>query len=322
MISPNALPKLLVTGANGFVGRALCNAAQQEGYLVKAVSRRPHAFAEGVVNVVIPDYNQEADWVEVFKNVDVVVHLAARVHEMRESLNDDLSAYRSVNVDGTLRMAQYAASAGVHRFIFLSSIKVNGESTEDSRPFAFDDAPAPEDPYGVSKLEAEQALQALSQKTGMEVTIIRPPLVYGPGVGANFAAMMRWLSYRLPLPLGAIPNLRSMVALENLLDLILVCANHPAAKGQVFLVSDGQDISVTNLLQKIAAIMGNSCVLIPVPPPLLRWVATIMGRKNVAKRLCDSLQVDIGKTCKTLDWSPPISMDEGLRKTVNWYLEL
>ena len=320
MINPSKPLRMLITGANGFVGKPLCSAAHKAGYLVTAVTRKPARFGDGVENMVVSDFNQEVLWSEAMQDVDVVVHLAARVHVMKESVKDALSAYRLINVDGTLRLASYAAVAGVRRFIYLSSVKVNGESTRKNRPFFADDAPAPEDPYGISKMEAEDALFRFSAKTGMEVTIIRPPLVYGPNVGANFASMMRWITYRWPLPLGAMTNQRSMVALDNLLDLILTCTEHPIAKGQVFLVSDGQDVSVTELLKKLAQMLNVPSHLIPVPVEYLRCIATIFGKKKIADRLCNSLQVDIGKTRQLLGWTPPMSLDQGLKKTANWFL--
>ncbi len=320
MLNQNKSLRLLITGANGFVGRPLCTVAHKVGYAVKAVTRKPSRFDDGVENIAISDFDQEARWLEAFNDVDIVVHLAARVHVMKESAIDVLSAYRLVNVEGTLRLARYAATAGVRRFIYLSSIKVNGETTNKDRPFSADDKPDPKDPYGVSKMEAEQVLLSLSEQTGMEVSIIRPPLVYGPGVGANFSAMMRWIAYRFPLPLGLMTNQRSMVALDNLIDLVLICAENPAAKGQVFLVSDGQDVSVAELLKKLARLLDVPSYLIPVPVKFLRCMATIMGKKNIADRLCDSLQVDIGKTREVLGWTPPITLDQGLKKTANWFL--
>lgn len=319
---------LLITGATGFVGKALCEAANYFGAHVRAASRQSFDFGAGIENSVIPDLggigNLSINAPEVLRNavkdVDVVVHLAARVHVMHESEADAMGAYRRVNVDGTLQLARAAAAAGVRRFVYLSSIKVNGESTELDHPFAADDTTRPEDPYGVSKLEAEQALIKLTQSTGMELVIIRPPLVYGPGVGANFAAMMRWLSYRLPLPLGSMQNRRSMVGLDNLTDLILRCCYHPAAAGQVFLVSDGHDVSVSDLLRRIARLMKLPNRLIPIPMPVIRFIAILLGKRAVAQRLCGSLQVDIEKTRRLLGWNPPVSLDAGLKKTVDWFL--
>jgi nucleoside-diphosphate-sugar epimerase len=231
--------------------------------------------------------------------------------------------YRRVNLDGTMALARQAAQSGVRRFVFLSSIKVNGEETVRGQPFSASQRPAPADPYGVSKMEAERALLALAAETHMEVVIIRPPLVYGPGVKANFLAMMRALQKRVPLPLGAIDNRRSLVALDNLVDLIIKCIDHPAAANEIFLVSDGDDMSTTDLLRRLATAMGVSAFLIPVPEALLQFVAGLLGKGSVAKRLCGSLEIDIAKTRDLLDWHPVVSVDEALRKTVShWLREL
>ena len=299
----------------------LCRAAQNTFYPIKAVTRSSHSFPGGIQNVVVKDWDRDAQLIAALENVDVVVHLAARVHVMREASVDALSAYRQANVEGALQVARNAATAGVRRFVYLSSIKVNGECTKPNQPFTADDVPAPEDPYGVSKMEAESALLALSAATGMEVTIIRPPLVYGPGVGANFASMMRWVNYRLPLPLGAIKNRRSMIALGNLVDLILTATEHPNAAGQIFLASDDQDISVSELLRKIAKLLNVSLYLIPVPPSALRFLARMLGKRNIANRLCDYLQVDIQKTRQVLEWTPSITLDQGLETTAQWFLK-
>jgi nucleoside-diphosphate-sugar epimerase len=255
--------------------------------------------------------------------VSVVIHCAARVHVMNEEATEPLAEFRRVNVAGTLRLARQAAEAGVRRFLFVSSIKVNGEHSQPGRPFTADQHPAPGDPYGVSKCEAETGLRALSQETGMEVVIIRPPLVYGPGVKANFLAMMRWLWRGVPLPLGGITdNRRSLVFLDNLVDLIVTCIDHPAAANQTFLVSDDEDLSTTALLRRMAAALGRPARLVPVPVGLITLGARMIGRPGVAQRLCGSLQVDIGKTKELLDWSPPVSVGEGLRRTAEHWLKL
>lgn len=315
---------VLITGANGFVGRALCTALLNLGYRIKALTRCSHAFEDGIQNIVLTDLKMKAPIQKAMKGVDVVIHLAARVHVMKESSLDvlaTLSAYRAVNVELTLNLARQAALAGVRRFIYLSSIKVNGERTEPGKPFKPDDMPAPEDPYGVSKMEAELALLALSKETGMEVVIIRPPLIYGPGVGANFMSMMRWVAHQVPLPLGAIHNQRSMLALGNLVNFIATCIEHPKAVGQVFLVSDGQDISVTQLLHKLAYALKVRLFLLPLPLSLIQLVAAVLGKSAVAQRLCDNLQLDITKTKTLLGWSPPMSLDAGLQITADWYLK-
>ena len=265
---------------------------------------------------VVQGLSAGSDWSAAVLKQDAVIHAAARVHVMKDQMSNPLAGYRCVNVDGTLQLAKQAAAAGVKRFIFISSVKVNGEATLPGIPFSAEDAPAPLDPYGVSKLEAEQGLREISAQTGMEVVIVRPPLVYGPGVKANFASMMLWVARGVPLPLGSIRNSRSMVALDNLVDLLVTCLKHPAAAGQTFLVSDGEDVSTTQLLRRTAQAMGKPSRLLPVPVDLLQWGAALAGKRDVAQRLCGSLQVDISKTRQLLGWSPPLTLDQGLKKAV------
>ena len=310
--------KLLVTGATGFVGKALITSlAPDSQYVLRACARRTsNQFPENVGVATIADLTANTDWTAALSGSDTVVHAAARVHVMDDKSADPLAEFRRVNVDGTLRLAQQAVDAGVRRFVFISSIKVNGEGTLPGKPYTADDTPQPADPYGVSKHEAEQGLLALAQKSGLEVVIIRPVLVYGPGVKANFLSMMHWLDKGIPLPLGAIKNnRRSMVALDNLVDLITVCMHHPAAVNQVFLVSDGEDLSTTALLQRTAKALQRPARLLPVPAALLTAAAGLMGKSNVAQRLCGSLQVDIAKTRELLQWRPPASVDASLKKT-------
>ena len=251
---------------------------------------------------------------EALAEVDVVIHAAARAHIMRDEVDDPLAEYRKVNVDGTLNLARQAVAAGVRRFVFLSSIKVNGEATAQGSPFQADDVPVPEDAYGVSKLEAEQGLMRVMAETGMEVVIIRPPLVYGSGVKGNFASMIKLIDRGVPLPLGAIHNKRSLVGIDNLVDLIIRCIDHPTAANQVFLVGDGEDVSTTQLLRDVAKAMGKAARLIPVPAGMLQFGAILLGKKVMAQRLLSSLQVDISKTCELLDWKPPYTVEEGLRR--------
>jgi nucleoside-diphosphate-sugar epimerase len=233
---------------------------------------------------------------------------------MKDEVADPLAEYRRVNVDGTLNLARQAAAAGVKRFIFISSINVNGEQTSPFKPFTADDLVSPNDVTGISKWEAEQGLQQLAAETGMELVIIRPPLVYGPGVKGNFASMIKLVAKGLPLPLGAIHNQRSLVAVDNLVDLIITCIDHPAAANQVFLAGDGQDMSTTELLRGVARAMGKPSRLIPVPASLLMLGATVLGKKAMAQRLLGSLQVDISKARNLLGWEPPVSVDEGLKR--------
>jgi nucleoside-diphosphate-sugar epimerase len=240
---------------------------------------------------------------------------------MHDESSDPLAEFRKVNVEGTLNLARQAAEAGVRRFIFISSIKVNGEGTPLGSPYRADAQPQPADSYGISKMEAEQGLRALAAETGMEVVIIRPTLVYGPGVKANFLSMMRWLHKGVPLPFGAIHNQRSLVALDNLVDLIVTCIDHPAAANQTFLVSDGEDLSTTELLRRMATALGKPARLLPVPSWLLEAGASILGKKALSQRLCGSLQVDISKTRELLGWTPPLSVDAALRKTAAHFLE-
>jgi len=308
---------ILITGANGFVGRSLCAVLAQSGQAVVAVTR--HALpdrATNIVNCQIRALTIDTDWQHSLQGCDAVVHLAARVHVMTDTAADPLSEFRRVNVDGTLNLARQAAAAHVRRFIFISSIKVNGEATRLGQAFTSADVPNPQEPYSISKHEAEQGLCKVAEETGMEVVIIRPPLVYGPRVRANFQSMMRWLKRGVPLPLGAIHNKRSLVALDNLVDLIITCLDHPAAANQTFLVADGEDLSTTELLRRMGEALGSPAWLIPVPISLLEAGAALLGRRDMAQRLCGSLQVDILKTRDLLGWNPPISVDEGLRRTV------
>ena len=257
----------------------------------------------------------------VLSGIDAVVHAAARVHVMPGDGARSLEAFRKVNVAGTLNLARQAAQARVRRFVFLSSIKVNGEVSAPGMPFSADGVPSPQDAYGISKYEAEQGLLALAAETGMEVVIIRPVLVYGPGVKANFHSMMSWLHMGAPLPLGSVHNQRSLVALDNLVDLVVTCIDHPGAANQVFLASDGEDISTTDLLRKMGVELGKPARLLRVPVWALEFGARLIGKQGLAQRLCGSLQVDISKTRKVLGWTPLVSMEEGLRKTALDFLE-
>lgn len=306
--------RVAITGSNGFIGAALCTEAFGRGWAVRGVTRSLCELPRGGDGVLVSNVSGSTDWHAALTGCSAVIHCAARVHVMHETTGDPLAEFRRVNVEGSLNLARQAAEAGVTRFVFISSVKVNGESTQLGSPFTADAAPAPLDAYGVSKMEAEQGLREIASQTGMEVVIIRPPLVYGPGVKANFATMMRWLKRGIPLPLGAIHNQRSLVALDNLVDLILTCLVHPAAANQTFLVSDGEDVSTTELLRRMGLALGQPARLLPVPSRVLTLAAALVGQQDVAQRLCSSLQVDISKTRDLLGWTPPISLDEGLRR--------
>ena len=263
---------------------------------------------------LVADISANSNWLPALQGVEAVIHAAARVHVMNDRIADPLAEFRKVNVDGTLNLARQASAAGVKRFIFISSIKVNGEATSSDKPFLASDVPAPEDAYGLSKLEAEQGLMQIAAETGLEVVIVRPPLVYGPGVKGNFASMIRLVEKGLPLPLGAIHNLRSLVGIDNLVDLIIRCIDHPAAANQVFLAGDAEDLSTTQLLRGVARAKGRPSRLIAVPAGLLTCGAMLLGKRTFAQRLLGSLQVDISHTCALLDWTPPFTVEEGLRR--------
>lgn len=312
---------ILVTGANGFVGKPLCVELLRQGQIVRAVTRSANLQVENIEAVSVFTIDGETDWTAALYGVNVVIHLAARVHVMKDTAIDALAEFRRVNVEGTLNLARQAVEAGVQRFIFISSIKVNGEGTFLGQLYTAEDQPAPVDPYAISKREAEDALRQLASETGMEVVIIRPPLIYGSGVKANFQSMIRWLDKGIPLPLGSVHNQRSLVALDNLIDLISTCIHHPAAANQIFMVSDGEDLSTTELLQRMAAALGKKAWLMPVPEFLLVWGARLLGKQAMAQRLCGSLQVDISKAHDLLDWKPPVSVDEALRKTAQYYMK-
>lgn len=320
----NGRPAMIaVTGATGFVGGALVrHLAEQSAYKVRVATRTAYVPpGDRVEHVHIGSLTPECDWAAFVNGVDVIVHAAARVHLLNDSAENPDDEYFRVNVASTLNLANQAVLAGVKRFIFISSIKVNGESTLKGEPFTADQPSDPSDAYGISKCKAEQRLRELADRTGMEVVIIRPVLVYGPGVKANFFNMMRWLDKGMPLPLGAVDNLRSLVALDNLVDLIVRCTWHPAAANQTFLVSDGDDLSTTSLLRHVANALGKPARLIPVPVWLLKTGASALGKKAFLQRLCGSLQVDISKTCTMLDWTPPVGVEVAMSKTARYFLE-
>lgn len=306
-----------MTGANGFVGRSLAMRMLAEGYDVRGIVRRAIDLqAPPLEFVQVGTVNGSTQWLEALAGVDAVVHLAARTHAVHEHGEGDLADYRPVNVDGTARLAEAAALSGVRRFVFVSSIKVNGERTT-SAPFSVTDRPAPEDAYGISKWEAEQVVAEVAGKTGLELVVVRPPLVYGQGAKGNFARLCNTVRRGVVLPFGAVDNRRSLVALDNLVDLLMRCVAHPAAAGQTFLLSDGEDLSTPDLIRRIADAIGTKARLLPVPPKVLRMAGRVTGRSVEIGRLLNSLQVDIGHTRQTLDWTPPVTVDKGLQRAVS-----
>jgi nucleoside-diphosphate-sugar epimerase len=306
--------RVLVTGANGFVGRALCGRLAEDAHAVVPAVRGACGLAG---EVIVGNIDGEPAWRSALGNCDAVVHLAARVHVMHDTAINPLTVYRATNTDATLNLARQAAKVGAKRFVYLSSIKVNGEATEPDRPFHADDPPVPEDAYAISKYEAEQGLMVITKETGMEVVIIRSPLVYGPGVKGNFASLVKWVRKGLPLPFGALKNKRSLVALDNLVSFIALCADReksPTAANKVFLISDGEDVSTTELLHKVARAYGVMPLLVPVPVRWVRLPASLLGKGAVADRLLGSLVVDSSKARELLGWRPVLSMDEQLKK--------
>ena len=316
--------RVLVTGASGFVGRAVCARLDANGMVVRAavrgldqVSGAWRGFAR-VEPLEVGDLQRPVDWSAALAGVTRVVHLAARVHRLNERGMDGLEQFRAVNVTATLRLAAAAAAAGVRRFVFLSSVKVHGD-VSCGAAFSEQDETRPTDAYGISKLEAERGLMELGRAAGLEVTILRPPLVYGPGVGANFRRLLELARSGWPMPMASIHNRRSLVYLGNLVSAIEVCLEHPAAAGQVFLVADGEDVATPELIRRICRSLGRPARLWPCPQAILAALAGIGGRAHQARRLLSSLTVDGSKIRRLLDWSPPYSMDQGLEETVRWF---
>lgn len=303
--------KVLVTGAAGFVGRVLFERLVRAGHSLVPAARR----ASGLVGeVVVSDMDGSTDWAGALKDCDAVVHLAARVHVMHDTVSDSRALYRATNTDATLNLARQAAQAGVKRFVFISSVKVNGEGRDAA--YSETDAPAPEDAYAISKWEAEQGLWQIAQETGLEVVVLRPPLVYGPGVKANFRRLIDTVARGWPLPLGAIRNRRSLLYLGNFVDAIRMCVEHPAAAGQTFLIDDGQPVSTPELVRALARAMGRPARLLPVPVGMLEFAGALLGKREALARLTGSLWVDSSQICTRLGWAPPFSMEAGLAATV------
>lgn len=311
--------RVLVTGSRGFIGRSFVASLQSMQFYVTSVIRSSGGANNILPNeVCIDSLDSSTNWSSVLKDIDVVVHLAARSYIVNDHALDPLEEYRQANTYSTLNLATEAARVGVRRFVFVSTLKVNGELSQVGKPFRFDDKPQPQSPYAISKYEAERGLHKIAAETGMEVVVVRPPLVYGAGVKGNFASLLRWVEKGLPLPLGGVTNnKRSLVGLDNLVDVLLACVSHPSAANQTFLVSDGEDLSTVELLQRIGHAIGRVPLLLRVPPQSLNFVATLLGKSGVATRLLGCLQVDIAHTCEILGWRPRITVDEGLRRTVN-----
>lgn len=309
---------LLVTGASGFVGQALCGELLRRGHAVRGAVRS-QMDAPQIPVTLVGDIGPATDWSAALNGMDTVIHLAARVHVMQDAAADPLSAFRRANTAATEHLARSAAAAGVRRLVYASSIKVNGEETHAGKKFSEADTPAPQDPYGISKWEAEQALHRVAGDTGLQVAIVRPPLVYGPGVKGNFAQMLGVVARGVPLPLASVHNQRSLIYLGNLVDALIACATQPAAAGQTYLLSDGEDVSTPDLLRQLARGMGVPSRLFPCPPALLRFAATLAGKSQQLERLLGSLQVDSDKIRRDLNWVPPYSVQQGLQATAQWH---
>ena len=309
--------QVLVTGATGFVGRALCAELRHRAFVVRGATRvavvSGALAGDGAEFVGVGEIDEQTDWGLALAGVDVVVHAAARVHVMRDKAADPLAEFRRVNVQGTLNLARQAAAAGVLRFVFISSIGVNGWQSPPNRPFCEADEVAPHNAYALSKWEAELGLRELAASSGMQVVIIRPPLIYGYKAPGNFASLLRAVEIGLPLPLGAVQNARSLVSLGNLLDFIIICITHASAADQTFIVSDGQDLSTTDLICAVAQSAGTKARLLPVPVWMLTTAARLLGKGDAVQRLCGNLQVDITKARTLLGWAPALTVSEGLR---------
>lgn len=315
------LKKVLISGANSFIGNALCKAMLRKGWQLRGTIRSEnlmHNLPNGVNPVFIGSIGSNTEWGRATSNVDVVVHLAALVHKIRNDYKDPLVEYRYVNVNGTKYLARAAAANNIKRFVYLSTVKVNGEGR--ATPYNEKDNPEPMDPYGISKWEAEQVLHEIADMTGLEVVVLRPPLVYGSGVKANFLRLLEMVERGIPLPLANVNNRRSLIYLENLLDAIVTCINHPRAAGNTYLVSDGEDVSTPDLIRRMGSALGRPVRLFPFPTFMLKIAGCISGKSVAIDRLISSLTVDSSKIRRELNWQAPFSMAQGLRETAKWYL--
>lgn len=318
-IFKNSGRQALITGASGFVGRYLCDEMLRQGWHVRGAVRSLVQLADGVEVVTVGDIDGDTDWMRVLDGMDVVIHLAARVHVMKETAADPLHEFLKVNLHGTANLAHHAVRAGVKRLVYVSSIGVNGNRTDGAHAFSENDAPHPHNAYAFSKWQAEQALQEIGQKTGLEVVIVRPPLVYGPTEKGNFPQLLAAIAKGFPLPLKGAKNIRSLLFVGNLVSALIVCATHPAAARQAFLVCDGEDVSTAMLVEKIAQAMGCNSRSFYFPPKLLRVVAAMLGRSEQVDRLFGSLRVCDDKIRSELGYVPPYSLDQGIHETANWY---
>lgn len=324
------MKRILVTGANGFVGRMLCKVLQEKGHTVRGAVRSDCKKSSGSVTklkcapiediVAVGDIGPSTDWSKALVGVDIVVHLAARVHIMQEISKNPLESFRIVNAHGVERFARMAADYRIKRFVNISSISIHGNSTGE-RPYLEDDDAQPQSPYAISKWEGELALRQIASESNFEPVVVRPPLVYGPGVGGNFLRLMQLADRGLPLPLGSVENKRSFIGIENLVDLIVSCVVHPAAAGETFLVADGEDLSTPDLIRRVAKLLGRPARIVPFPVSVMRAAAKMLKKEDVLDRLCNCLQVDASKARRILGWQPSVPLDEGLAQTVRWYLK-
>lgn len=312
----------MISGANGFVGNALCAELLRRGQSVSAAVRSGNALIENAEVIIVGAIDSETNWADALRDVDVVIHLAARVHVMRESATDPLAEFLKVNLHGTSNLARQAACSGAKRLVYVSSIKVNGEQTSATQSFTELDEPSPQDFYGISKWQAEQALWRIAQETGLEIVVVRPPLVYGPDVKGNFAQMLAVAAKYIPLPFASVHNRRSLIYLGNLVDALIVCSTHPVATGQTYLVCDGEDVSTPDLLRQLRDAMGYPAHLLPFPPSWLRTLGKLSGKSDHVERLLGSLQVDSGKIRRDLNWVPPYTLQQGLQATAESHRRL
>jgi nucleoside-diphosphate-sugar epimerase len=315
----NPAGSVLVTGANGFVGRVVCRQLIQAGYTVRGAGRAldPTQVAENLF--AVGDIGPDTDWTQALSGIDIVIHLAARAHLLKDTAAAPLSEFRRVNTAGTERLARMAAQTKVRRFVYVSSIGVNGDLTSE-QPYSESDAPHPHNPYAISKWEAEQSLHQIAQNAGIEVAIVRPPLVYGPEVPANFRRLLGLVYRGIPLPLAGVHNRRSFVNVENLANFLGCCAEHPSAKNETFLISDGQDLSTADLFRQLAAAMGRPARLFPFLQEPLRLAVRVLGKEKMFNQLFGSLAVDSSKAKNLLSWTPPVAVHDGLAATARWYV--